>query len=537
MFSYKENHEYVVLGSGFGGGTVALRLAEAGKPVLVLERGNRWHGKLAEQSAGDEKALSLPFPAPGDKNYLWSHNPIQSGRQRLGLYELRQFRQLQGLVASGLGGGSLIWANVVIEPGEEVFQSGWPRQISLSSLRPYYDRARKILRPEQTPELLKRVPRAQLHKLAAERLGLPWSAMDLAVRFADPYKLEPNGFGTSKQAGCNLCGLCSAGCPLSAKNSVDLSYIARAEALGAQILTRHEAMLIEALPDGSYLVHTRAYDEDGRAQMKEIRTRNLIIACGTFASCQLLLRSRAAGLLPAVSKALGGKFSINGNVLCGARRADSKSAESKTSKEKEAQPLDYANGPAVTSAINFGDILVEDFAYPKFAQGMIGGNAISRAKQYLQVYLGLGRKNSSSSANEKALEDMLVYVGVGKDQSAGRLSLNALGGLSLNWPNLENDPALVRQQQAQKLIAEALGREFVANVFSTFNRQFTYHPLGGSVMADGPEKGVANFAGEVFGHKGLYLADGSLIPRALGANPAFTICAIAESVAEGILGY
>lgn len=520
----KTDYDFVVIGSGFGGATVALRLAEAGRSVLILERGRAFRGKNLQF---ENFKNSMPFPEPGENHYFWGRQLLNPFRQRLGLYELHNFSNLQGLTAAGLGGGSLIWANVVVRASEQAFAKNWPDDINLDSLEPYYRLASAYLRPKKIPGLVPgqaqnaapKIERARLHRLAAERLGLSWQAVDLAVNFADEKNAEYNGFGKVRQLGCNFCGLCSAGCPQNAKNSCDLTYIAAALAKGAELATLTEATAIEALDNGAYLIHARVYEADGRLSCKlRIKARRLILACGSFGTTKLLLKSREAGLLPALSPALGSRFSINGNVLSAAFKAGGSGR--------------HNNGPAISSVIDFGDHAVEDIANPVFAAGMVGGSQWSRAYYFLRSYLGF----KMSAAQIAALtEDLLVYVGVGMDSSSGRLRLNALGNLSVDWPGLKNEAAIQAQHRAQKAIAGALGREYVPDVFSTFNRQFTYHPLGACPMADSPASGVVDSYGEVFNYPGLYIADGSVIPTSLGRNPSFTICALAERSAARLI--
>lgn len=516
-------YDYVVLGSGFGGATVALRLVEAGKSVLVLERGVRFAGKNLLALKREEQ--SIAYPELGDKNFFWARSLLNPFRQRMGLFQLRQFKQLQGLVAAGLGGGSLIWANVVVEAHEEAFHKGWPVGIKLETLAQYYGMAREYLRPASIPGSPSfdgrsgagQIHRAELHRLAAERIGEPWRPVEIAVNFGDEHKPLPNGFGSARQLGCNFCGLCSAGCPQSAKNTVDRSYIAAAEALGAELATGHEVEAIEADEHG-YILHLRHYDAEGRLKKRlRLQANKVVLACGSFGSTELLLRSRSRGLLKGLSPALGSKFSINGNVLSAAL-----------------DPLGegrFNNGPAISSMIDFGNYAVEDFANPSWAAGMVGSSQFWRAYYFMRAYLGFKLSPEKLAA---LTQDLLIYVGVGMDSSSGRLKLNSFGQLAIDWPGLASEPAIEAQHRAQKSIAESLGRQYVPDVFSTFGRQFTYHPLGGCPMADSRQEGVVNQFGEVYGHPGLYVADGSIVPTALGRNPAYTICALSERVAERI---
>lgn len=519
--------DFVILGTGFGAGTVGLRLAQAGKEVVFLERGRRWNGKNLAPDAivGGARV----FPEPGQENFFWTRKWLKPSQHRLGLYEMKQFSTVQGLVAAGVGGGSLIWANVVVKAHEEAFLAGWPRGVTLDSLEQYYDFARPFLRPNTTPALqlesasapdLQQLMRARLLQSAAQKLNAVWRPVEVAVSFADSSTLQPNGFGSARQMGCNMCGLCTAGCPQGAKNSVDLTYLAVAEDRGAEVRTLHEALFVEPIK-GGYKVHVRIFDENGIASRSSILARNVVISCGTFGSTQLLLKSRRAGYLPALSRSLGSRFSINGNVLGAALDPAGDGYLSRTN-----------DGPAVASMIDFGNHVVEDIANPLWAAGIVGASPFSKAFRYLQAYFGI--KAKPEQLRQIAL-DLLVYVGVGRDRAAGRLHLDPFGNLAVHWPDIKSEPAIQAQYRAQAAIAETLGRQYVPDVFSTFGRAFTYHPLGGCPMSDDAEFGVVDQFGAVFNYPGLYVADGSMIPSALGRNPSFTICALAERVAEKIL--
>ncbi len=528
----KKNNEFdvVIIGSGFGGGTVALRLAQAGKRVLVLERGRRWRGANLEPAAGDP--ASTPFPELGDTHFFWGRQIWRPARQRLGLFEIRQMPNLQGLLGAGVGGGSLIWANVVIEAPEEVFSAHWPREINRTALEPYYRKADPYLRPAYVPGVPgipdgqkgRAVRRAEVLEQAAARVGRTWRPVRVAVNFGDDKQAAPNGHG-ARQLGCNYCGLCSAGCPQNAKNTVDVTYIAAAEALGAEVRPLHEVTAVEPVA-GGYRVHYRRYQPDGSlAESGSIEAPRVVVSAGTFGSTELMLKSKHAGYLTGLSQALGSRFSINGNVLSGALKPGSS--------RKEIASADTNSGPAITGMIDYGDFAIEDYPNPTWANGIVGGTSFGRIKAFLLALMGV--KPSARSLARK-VADLLVYVGVSRDAAGGQLKLSRLFGLSLTWPGgINADPAVRKLHAALKELAEAQGRRYVPNVFSIFNRPFTYHPLGGCPMADTEQEGVVDSCGRVFNYPGLYIADGSIVPTAIGRNPSYTIAALSERIAEKML--
>src|SRR5713101_230415 len=523
-------YEVVVIGSGFGGGTVALRLAQAGKKVLVLERGRRWRGKNLIPQDGDPAAT--PFPQIGESHFFWGSQIWHPSRERLGLFELRQMLNLQGVAAAGVGGGSLVWGNVAIEAPENIFRTGWPGDITYEVLQPYYRKAEAYLLPLFVPgvpgipgEKNRRVIRSEMFKAVAEKTGKKWQPVRAAVYFGDEAAPHANGHGHARQLGCNYCGLCSAGCPQNAKNTVDITYLAEAEALGAEVRPLTEVTHLES-HNGTYRIHFRRYELDGRvAERGSISSHNVVLAAGTFGTTELLLQSKARGGLPGISKALGTRFSVNGNVLSGALRRDAT--------DDEIAKLDTNSGPAIGSMINCGSFAIEDFANPTWTAGMIGGSNFGRVWSFLRALAG---HPAGAEAMRKKAKDLLVYIGVGRDESRGRLKLNAFGSLSLEWPGgINSDPVVRELHQTMAELAHAQGREYVPNVFSIFDRPLTYHPLGGCPMADSHDSGVVDSCGRVFGYRGLYLADGSVIPTAVGRNPSFTIAAVAERIAERML--
>lgn len=445
-------------------------------------------------------------------------------RRALGLYDMRQFTNLQGLTAAGVGGGSLIWANVVVEAPAAAFARGWPDGVTPENLRPYYARAREFLRPAYAPGVSsvtaegKRILRAELHQTAAKLTGRRWEPLELAVDFNDGAN-RANGFGKALQSGCNSCGMCSAGCPRGAKNTTNLTSLASAEAAGARVLPLHEVTAIEPLARG-YKVHFNRYRLDGRvAERGWMLTRQVVLSAGSFATTELLLRNKRNGNLPRLSRALGSKFSINGNVVSGALMRG------------RATTGDTNDGPAITSLIDFGDHAVEDIANPlAVTAGILGTSHLGRIVAYIKARLGLADSPAQLAAT---MQDLLVYVGVGRDRARGKLSLNLAGNLHLTWPGgLRNEPVIQALHCSMRQIAEALGREYVPDVLSTFGRMVTYHPLGGAPMGEAPDTGVADSFGRVFNYPGLFIADGSIVPSALGRNPSFTIAALSERIAE-----
>ena len=198
----------VVIGSGFGGGIVACRLAEAGRAVCVLERGRRF---------AREDFIERPEQAPS----VLFHEKANPG----GLFDVRMMRDVTVITAAGVGGGSLVYANVQLRAPPEVFDRGWPAAIDRQMLDPWYDRTEDALQPRVTPSEPK-LPKVGAFAAAGRRAGKTAELMPIAVHFGDP---REHPFSGVRQEGCQNLGRCDLGCPVHAKNTVDITYVARAE--------------------------------------------------------------------------------------------------------------------------------------------------------------------------------------------------------------------------------------------------------------------------------------------------------------------
>lgn len=284
-------YDAVIVGSGFGGGVMACRLADAGWRVCLLERGRRFSG--ADFPERPEQAPHL----------LW-HRRVQPG----GLLDVRLMRDVAVVTAAGVGGGSLVYANVQLPAPKEVFDAGWPEGLSRSVLDRYYTRTEEALDPRLTPDE-PALPKVRAFEGLAARAGRPAKRLPIAVHFGEDRR---HPFSNVEQQGCQNLARCDIGCPINAKNTVDLTYIARAEQKGADVRPLHEAVRLEPpqRPGGPWRVGYRRLGEGGRG---EVEAPVLVLAAGTLGSTRLLLRNRRR--LSRLSPALGTRFSGNGDAL------------------------------------------------------------------------------------------------------------------------------------------------------------------------------------------------------------------------------
>src|SRR5947199_3352410 len=293
-----DSFDAVVVGSGFGGGVTACRLAQAGWRVCVLERGRRF---------GRDDFISEPEQAP---TLLWHHllNPD-------GIFDLRLFKDISVVTAAGVGGGSLVYANVQLRAHSDVFNSGWPSDINRAELDPYYERVESVLEPVPTPadpELDKMRAFREMAAAADEQVN----ELPIAVFFGEEERTNP--FGGVPQSGCTNLARCNIGCPRHAKNTIDLNYLARAERDGAQVRAQCEVLRLEP-PNAAGGLWRVSYRGLGDVDDGQLEAPVVVLCAGTLGSTRLLLQNRRRLHL---SPALGTHFSGNGDALAAAFNPD-----------------------------------------------------------------------------------------------------------------------------------------------------------------------------------------------------------------------
>jgi cholesterol oxidase len=290
----KPSYQFVVIGSGYGGAITAARISAAiGQPhqLCILERGREWE----------------PGNSPADVPSVLQHT--RGDANPLGLYEFLNYRDISVIKGSGLGGTSLINANVAIVPDAEVFRlTGWPRTLRYEEMLGYYERARKVLAAEPVPDATSLLKVQALHKRAQE-LKTAAKPLNLAVNF----KYDgPNEHGVVQRP-CVKCGDCVTGCNFSAKNTLYMNYLPLAAKNGADIFTQTKVEWIEKLSTGGWRIHGKRVSSAFENDSFELDTANVILSAGSINSTEILLRSEMHGLK--VSPALGTGFSGNGDFF------------------------------------------------------------------------------------------------------------------------------------------------------------------------------------------------------------------------------
>jgi cholesterol oxidase len=559
-------YEAIIVGSGFGGAITACRLSKKwpGK-VLVLERGKRY-------------ALgSFPRTPHAMANNFWNTGfekrrrpKAVAGIRQRGLFDVRNYKNIDVVLGAGLGGGSLIYANVFLEPPDQVFSERWPNSCRKAQLQPYYKVCKEVLgaRPIPAMQGRRRIVRTELFQKFAQQIGRDSSLLDINVFFGNDFAnpLEPgvqtkNRYG-ALQTSCTYCAECDIGCNYQAKNTLDLNYLYQAEGrYNAEIKTEHFVDRIipvnergEDEPAASGQHGYRVYYRDlTQAHCEQTATANrVVVSAGSLGSTEVLMRCRDVfGSLPRIGGQLGRNFSGNGDflgfVVC------------------TRLPADPNYGPVITQRIDFNlfegfdsdrAFILEDASYPAFGAWFVEGAkpGVFRLRSlWRTVRHWLARlRGHTMGPIGFALHDLLsgdlsyntcVLLSMGVDRSNGLMTLGSDGWLDLDWPQSDSRPLYDAIIAAGKQFC----RETEADVFFPlptwwwpFRKNVSVHALGGCILSEHPDAGVvsadpASF-GQVHGYKNLYVADGAIVPNAIGANPTATISALSEMVAHCITG-
>jgi cholesterol oxidase len=523
-------YDVVVIGSGFGGSVAALRLAEKGYSVAVLEAGRRF--------ADDE----FPQTSWRLRRFLWAPRLGCRGIQRITLLRPDRGRPGAGgagvlvLSGAGVGGGSLVYANTLYEPLPAFFDDPQWRGITdwRAELAPHYDQAGRMLGVTAYP-VTTAADRAM--RAVADRMGVAGTCRPTPVgvhigrpgeRVADPYF---GGAGPDR-TGCLHCGCCLTGCRHGAKNTLVKNYLWLAERLGVQVRALTTVTAVRPAPSGTgYLVETVRTGGWWRRDRQVVRADQVVFAAGALGTQRLLHRMRATGELPNLSDRLGVLTRTNSEALLGAAvlRPDARR-----------RGLDFSRGVAITSSFHPDDRThLEPVRYGPgsnlmgLLQSALVDGGPRRVRRWL---LTLARSPLTYlrmlSVRGWSQRSIIALVMQSHDNSLtthyrrgwlGRWRLATSQGHGA--PNPTWIPA---GNRAVRLLAEEIGGIPGGAVTEPFDVPMTAHILGGATIGAGAADGVVDAYHRVFGHPGLHVVDGAAVSANLGVNPALTITAQAE---------
>ncbi|MCW5828687.1 MAG: GMC family oxidoreductase [Deltaproteobacteria bacterium] len=492
--------DVVVIGSGFGGSITAARLAQRGMRVLILERGP-WWGPAGIERSESEHRREFPRTLNGLRKSLRNIRWARGGRSRElllnpdGLYEYHGFRHLDVVTGSGVGGGSLIYTSIMEQPEDDFFDA-FPAEITPAEMQPYFGRVREMLRPRPMPDRPEKnaVFEQMVRSSGVGEVKYP----DVAIQWRqspDDAASTHNAAGV-KQAGCTHCGMCVAGCNERAKTTMDLTYLPAALAAGAVIRPMSEVMAIGEVGQGYFV----RYLDRITGQELTVNAHRVVLAAGSLNTLRLLFTCRdRLGTLPRLPESLGSHFSPN---------TDMGGLVYRTPKVTNS-----AYGAAFNSFVP-----VRKNGRYRFLVGEVG---MPTAEFKVPGFL------------KKRVEQSLLLLGMGRDASTGTVRFDGKGLVTDMGRSV--DPEIFAEMET---VMGEIARQYeparsAVNIPSGrgSERIFTVHPLGGASIASTPAEGATDHRGQIFGHPGLHVADGSLYPKAPGIPPSFTIAALAERIA------
>ena len=530
-------YDVVVVGSGYGGGVAASRLARMGLSVAVLERGRE----------------VLPGDFPGGLLAAQRETQVVTASHRLGaptsIFEVHVGKGAHVLVGCGVGGTSLINANVCIEPDPRVLADPlWPADLRADGLLAKgVRRARAMLAPEPLPAE-DRPRKLEALAVSAKALGVTPGRVDLHIAFRE----QVNAAGV-RQPACTRCGDCMGGCNVGAKTTVHSTWLADAVSHGARIFSEVLVRHVAKADDGRWRVVVHL--QDGKARRMPVRAiaaDAVVLAAGTLGTNEILLRSREQGL--ALSGLLGRRVSTNGDAISLGynTRLGVGSIGIGHPPRRGATPP----GPAVAGLIdlrgaervNDGVVLVDAGVQSAYAALLpaataaagLTGRASGRSFGDAIAALGRTAESAVGGAYAGAVDATQVFLAIGHDGSAGEIVL-AHDRASIVWPHAAAAPAYAHIDEIVGRAVAATGGTYVANPLAASwlgGNVLSVHPLGGAVTAEDRDSGVVDHKGRVFDgkpgggprdvHQGLYVVDGAAMARSLGCHPLLTIAAFAE---------
>ena len=515
------DYDWIVVGSGFGGSVAALRLAERGYRVAVLECGRRFEDKDFAETTWETA------------RYYWMPKMRMKGVLRMTF-----FKDVFVVSGCGVGGGSLGYANTLYRARPAFYQDAqwsgladWP-----SELAPAYDEAERMLGvttyDQDTPAdlLLKRY--AEEHGF-----GDTYSKTRVGVFLGEPGQRVPDpyfGGAGPERTGCVRCGSCMVGCRHGAKNTLMKNYLWFAERLGVKILP--ERTVVDVAPrgprDGSE-GYTVTHERSGSwllRDSKRLTARGVVLAAGPLGTNRLLFRCKLAGSLPAVSDRLGHVVRTNSESILAVTAPD--------------DARDFTRGIAITSSIYPDpDTHIEPVTYGKAgdSQGILFTlmcEAGKRGTQPLHFLLNVARHpraawNACRVRNWSRRTIILLVMQTLDNSMRLRVKrrlpngqVNLTTAVDTENPNPDKIPLAYRI--AEWLQEEIGGVGQAGLTEAVLSIPTTAHILGGAVIGATPEEGVIDSDQRVFGYQNLFVCDGAAIPANVGVNPSLTITALAE---------
>ena len=516
-------YDYVIIGSGFGGSVAAMRLTEKGYSVLVLEKGKRYEDK-------DFAKINLQF-----WKYLW-----MPALRAFGILQISTLKGVMVLHGTGVGGGSLGYANVLEIPNNGTFATpAWNEPLPWGkTLSPHYETGRKMLGATRNPRLMK--ADEVLREIAAERgREQTFRATEVGVFFGAEEQTVPDPYFDGKgpkRTGCNFCGGCMVGCRYNAKNTLPKNYLYFAEKNGAKMVAEVEVTDIQPLTFDSAGARYEVIYRNSTSLVSRhssVRARNVIFAAGVLGTLKLLLQCRDLHRsLPELSPRLGDRVRTNSEALLGGLARDKK--------------VDYSKGIAITSIFNADEVTrLEPVRYPKGSDLMriISAPLISQGDSVplrMIKSLGWSLRHPIDFLRAFVLPGWAYHVTILLIMQNVDNCMKLRIGRSLTTlfrRGLVAEPDEAHEIRARVDVGHDITRTFAKKIGgfpmgslgeNLLNMPTTAHILGGCPIGKDASEGVVDERFQVHNYPGLYVIDGSIMPANPGVNPSLTITALAE---------
>jgi cholesterol oxidase len=513
------DYDFAVIGSGFGGSVSALRLSEKGYRVAVLEQGKRWTKDDFGKTSWDLR------------KFFWE--------PRLGLHGIMQMTQMRDvffLHGAGVGGGSLVYANTLLQPPAEAFRDPqWVGQDWQRALLPHYETAKKMLGAVPSACI---VETDRLLKKVADDMGRAhtWHRADVGVYFGEGGKTVSDPFFEGRgpeRTGCTMCGGCMIGCRVGAKNSLDYNYLYLAERMGARVYPESRVVDVRALraDEGGGYELTIEKSTGLRHPRWKMRAKGVVASAGSFGTVDLLMRSKERGSLPRISDHLGEYLRTNSEALLAVRSRQT--------------DVDYSKGIAITSGVYVDERThVEVVRYPEGSDTMAmlatvltddgpvfprwmrwAKNVALRPRDFVRTLNPRGAmKGCAILLVMQPVDNHMRYVMRRRWLTPWRKKLDSDRGTNKPTPTYIPIANEIAKRMAKEM--DGIPESGLIEVF--LNKATTAHILGGCPMGLTPDKGVVDTKSRLFGYEDFYVVDGSIVPANLGVNPSLTITALAE---------
>jgi cholesterol oxidase len=506
-------YDYIVIGSGFGGSVASLRLAEKGFSVLLIEQGKRYN-------PGD-----FPKSNWNLSKYLWLPSMRFFGFQKLSFYSTASI-----MSGTGVGGGSLVYANTLYIPPDDFFNNNSWRSFGdwKRTLDPYFDKASFMLGRVKYSKL--NIEDRILQEVSADMSAeQTFDTVHVGVNLdRDSEERDPyfNGMGPLRK-GCAECAGCMVGCRENAKNTLDRNYLWFAEKHGVKILSGTKANRI-VFRDNLYHIDTKNITSFLKLKRKTFTAKGIVVAAGALGTLELLLKQKHKyETLPALSDMLGHELRTNAETLCAVSGANEK----------------LNNGLAITSVFSPDPYThVEIVKYPDKSNALkwffglaVGGeeSSIKRTARLLIKSLVHPLVFFKMVFNFRWSTKLVIFLVMQTTDNAMKMVWkNGISGgrMKIDNSGQKKVPAFIKvgQEVMERYARKVMGvpQNILLEVF--FNRPTTAHILGGCPMSENAETGVVDKEFKVHGYPDFYITDGSVIQGNIGVNPSLTITAMAE---------